>query len=65
MYFLYNLKDNQYSLYSNKKNIVTIKGNKEKFIKYIKIFDKTIEGNKYNARHTKAYKEYKKEIIIN
>jgi len=65
MYYIFILKDNLYSLYSNKKNILIVKGNKKRFIKYIKIFNKTIEENKYIARHTKEYKKYKKEITIN
>lgn len=65
MYYMHNIKDNEYSLYSNEKPILNIKGNKEKFIKYIKIFDKTIEGNKCGAKDTKICIEYKKRITIN
>ena len=65
MYYVHNIKDNEYSLYSNEKNILNIKGSKEKFIKYIKIFDKTIEGNKCGAKDTKICIEYKKNITIN
>lgn len=64
MYYLYNSKKNVYSLFS-KKNILTSKGNKNKFINSIKIFDKTIEGNKFIFKDTKKYKEYKKRIVIN
>ena len=65
MYYVHNIKNNEYSLFSDKRNILNISGNKEKFIKYVKIFDKTIEGNKCGAKDTKVCIEYKKRIIIN
>ena len=64
MYYLHNLKKNEYSLIS-KKNIFVSEGDKNKFINHIKILNKIIEGNKYLAINTKKYKKYKKELTIN